>query len=132
MQFTQEHCNFNESQYRSMNGKQAQSAILNKILTYDYFCVRRENAATSEFDAAANYDCILPAIAVIACQRLGLTEKAADLVYDSLKDLCHRVCTIYGLLMDYGPRADFPMFGSGQGSKGSTTFWAVIADGLFN
>ena len=75
MRFARVHCNFNESQYGSMNGKQAQSAILNKILTYDYFCIRRENAVTSEFDAAANYDCILPLIAVIACQRLGLAKK---------------------------------------------------------
>ena len=35
MRFAQKHCDFNESQYRSMNGKQAQSAILNKILMYD-------------------------------------------------------------------------------------------------
>ena len=111
MQFAQEHCNFNDSQYGSVNGKQTQSAVLNKILTYDYFRVCQENAATSEFDAAANYDCIFPAITVIACQRLGLAEKAADLVYDSLKDLCHKVSTIYGLSTEYGPRNNFPMFG---------------------
>ena len=94
MLFAQEHCNFNDSQYGSVNGKQAQLAVLNKILTYDFFRVCRENATTSEFDAAANYDRILPAITIIACQRLGLAEKAADLVYDSLKDLCHKVRTI--------------------------------------
>ena len=68
MKFARKHCQINESQYGSMNGKQAQSAILNKIITYNYFCLRKENAATSEFNAAANYDRILPAIAVIACQ----------------------------------------------------------------
>ena len=68
MSFARKHCQFNLSQYGSTKGKQAQSAILNNILTYDYFRLQREDAATSEFDAAANYDRILPAIAVIACR----------------------------------------------------------------
>ena len=75
MNFSRKHCQFNDSQYRSLKGKQAQSAILNKVLTYDYFRLQKENAATADFDAAANYDRILPAIAVIACQRLGLATK---------------------------------------------------------
>ena len=35
MKFAQKHCNINKLQYRSMNGKQAQSAVLNKVLTYN-------------------------------------------------------------------------------------------------
>ena len=115
-----------------MNGKQAQSAILNKILTYDYFRLRKENPATSKFDAAANYDRILPAIAVIACQRLGLAPKVADLLFNSLNKLQHKVKTMYGLSTEYGPGKDYPLFDSGQGSGGSPTFWVVIADVLFN
>ena len=113
MKFARTYFNFNDTQYSSMNGKQTQSAILNKILTYDYFRLRRENAATAQFDAVENYDQILPAVAVISCQRLGIAQKGADLIYDSFKDLCHCVQTIYGLLEEYGPSVDFPMFGSG-------------------
>ena len=88
MKFSRKHCQFNKSQYGSMNRKQAQSAILNKILTYDYFRLCKENAATSEFDASANYDHILPAIAVIACQRLGLAPRVADLLFNTLNKCC--------------------------------------------
>ena len=118
MGFARRHCVFNESQYGSLKGKQAQSAILNKIITYDYFRLQREDAATSEFDAAANYDRILPAIAVIACQQLGLAVKVGDLLYSSLEKLTHRVRTLYGTSTAYGTTADCPLFVSGQGSGG--------------
>ena len=81
-----------------------------------------------EFDAAANYDKILPAIAVIACQRLGLAEKAADLVFNSLKDLKHQVRTKYGLSEEYGPTIDNTLFGSGQGSRGLPTSFLFQID----
>ena len=132
MKFARKHCCFNESQYGSLKGKQTQSAILNKILTYDFFRLQRENGATSEFDAAANYDRILPAIAVIACQRLGLADRVGELLFNSLEKLKHKVRTMYGLSKEYGPEEEFPLFGTGQGSGGSPTFWAVIADVLFN
>ena len=71
MDFARRHCDLNESQYGSMNGKQSQSAVLNKIMTYDYFRLTRENAATAKFDAAANYDHIFPALVVIAADDSG-------------------------------------------------------------
>ena len=81
-----------------MNRKQAQSAVLNKILLYDYFRMTKENAATAEFDAKANYDIILPALVVIASRQLGLGKRAGDLIYDSLTDLKHKIQTVYGTL----------------------------------
>ena len=53
MTFARKFCKLNESQYGSMSGKQAQSAVLNKILTYDLIRLTKQDAATSEFDAAA-------------------------------------------------------------------------------
>ena len=132
MTFARKYCNVNESQYGSMNGKQAQSAVLNKILSYDLMQLTKQDAATSEFDAAANYDRIMPALAMIACQRLGLAKKPAELLYNILIDLKHKVRTAYGLSAEYGSTPDRALFGTGQGSGGLPTFWAVIADVLFN
>ena len=47
MGFARQHCNLSDSQYGSMIGKQAQSAVLNKILMYDYFRLMKGNAATA-------------------------------------------------------------------------------------
>ena len=59
-------------------------------------------------------------------------KKTAELLYNSLVDLKHQVKIIYGLSVKYGPTKEHPLFGSGQGSGGSPTFWEVIADILFN
>ena len=80
MKFARTYCGFDKSQYGSMEGKQAQSAILNNILTYNYFCLTKENCSTSEFDFQANYNRIIPSLAVIACQHLGLGRKSVDLL----------------------------------------------------
>ena len=51
---------------------------------------------------------------------------------NKLNKLKHKVRTLRGLSTEYGPCVDYPLFGSGQGRGGSPTFWAVIADVLFN
>ena len=63
---------------------------------------------------------------------MGLAQKPAELLNNSLIDLKHQVKTIYGLSEEYGPTKDHLLFGTGQGSGGSPTFWAVIVDVLFN
>ena len=53
-------------------------------------------------------------------------------MYNSLINVKNQVKTIDGLSAKYGLTSEHPLFGSGQGSGGSPTFWAVIADVLFN
>ena len=69
---------------------------------------------------------------MIACQRLGIAQKPAELLYNSLVDLKHQVRMIYGLSAEYRSTKQHPLYGTGQGSGGSPTFWAVIADIMFN
>ena len=83
MKFARKNCKINELQYGSMSDKHAQSAVLNKVITYDLIRLTQQDVAASEFDAAANYDRILRLLAMIACQRLGLAKKPADLLYNS-------------------------------------------------
>ena len=132
MGFARRHCSLNKSQYGNMNGKQAQSTVLNKILTYDYFRLTKENAATAEFDATANYDRILPALVVITCRQLGLGKQAGDILFDSLANLKHQIQTTYGITDEYCSTLEHTLFGTGQGSSGSPMFWALIAGALFN
>ena len=59
MSFASKHCGLNENQYGSRAGNLCHSAILNKILTYDYFQLTKENGATLEFDSQANCEIII-------------------------------------------------------------------------
>ena len=68
-----------------------------------FFRLLKQDAATSKYDAAVNYDRIFLALDVIACQRLGLAQKPEDLIFNSLIDLRHQVKTICGLSDEYGP-----------------------------
>ena len=88
-------------------------AVLNKIFTHNLFRLTKQDAATSKFDVVANYDRILPALAMIVCQRIGLAKKPVDLMFKSLVDFNHQVRTIYGLSYEYGPTREHPLFGSG-------------------
>ena len=78
-----------------MNGKQVQSAVLNKVFVYDYFHMTKTDAETAEFNASAIYGRILSGLVVITSQRLGLEEKSGGLFYDRLVDLKHQFCTVY-------------------------------------
>ena len=84
-----------QSQYGSTHGRQCQSAILNKILTYDILRINRQEAASAEFDAVACFDRIIPALVVIATRRLGLGHQAGELLFDSLTGLQHQVRTTH-------------------------------------
>ena len=64
--FAAKYCNLNESQYGSKAGKLCQSAILNKVLTYDLFRLTKRHGAVAEFDAVANYDWMIPALVALA------------------------------------------------------------------
>ena len=131
MKFARQHCNLNDSQYGSMAGKRTQSAVLNKVLTYDILWIQRKEAATAEFDAVQCYDRIIPALVMVACRRLGLGEKAGKMMFNSLNGARHNLRTAHRISDDYGPEDNLPHFGTGQGSGGSPTFWLSIADVLF-
>ena len=52
-----------------------QSAILNKILTFDIMKLMRETGSMAEFDAKANYDRIIPDLVILASQTIGMGKK---------------------------------------------------------
>ena len=113
-----------------MHGRQCQSAVLNKRLTYDILRITRQDAAAAEFDVVACFDRIIPALVVVACRRLGLGKQAGDLLLDSLTGLQHQIRTSHGTSQPFTETTTVKHFGTGQGSGGSPAAWNVIDDVL--
>ena len=64
--FSRNHCSINASQYGSTQGKRCQSAVLNKILTYDILQLLRQDGGTTELDASQCFDKLIPTLVVLA------------------------------------------------------------------
>ena len=96
MNFAAKYCNLNESQYGSKPGKLCQSAILNKVLTYDFFWLTKREGAVAKFDAMVNYDRMIPALVALACRRLGMNVKACSMMLDAMENMKHRIRTAHG------------------------------------
>ena len=95
MGFASKHCGLNESQYGSRSGHLCHSAILNKILTYDILRATMKDGAYAEFYAVANYDQMIPALVVLACNRLGLGDAPSKMLLDALENTVHQVRTAH-------------------------------------
>ena len=114
IQFAQKHCKMNQSQYAAP-GKQCQSAVLNKIITYDIMRLQRQRGAATEYDAVACYDRMIPDLVVAACQRIGVNKNAGDMLRDSLKSMVHSVRMAHGESENnFTNTEEHPIFGTGQ------------------
>ena len=95
--------------------------------------LQRQRGAASEYDAVACYDRMIPALVVAACQRIGVNKKAGDMLRDSLKSMVHSVRTAHGESENnFTDSEEHPVFGTGQGSGGSGSYWYAIDDIIFD
>ena len=78
--FAAKHCKLNESQYGSKASKLCQSAILNKVLTYDLFRITKREGAVAEFNAMANVTSLQMDIKIT-----GITEEIMQVALDQAK-----------------------------------------------
>lgn len=129
MQFVGKHCSRHNSQYGSMAGKVCQSAVLNKILSFELSSLLKQGTAGMEVDAEGCYDRMIPALVVVACRRLGLPRKPGWMLLDCMVSMKHRVRTTVGESNEtYSSTSENILYGTGQGSGGSPSCWTATAD----
>ena len=84
----------------------------------------RKYRAYAEFDAVANYDCMILTLAVLTYSCLGLGKTPRKMLLDALEGMIHRVCTDHGHSEGtYQEDLLRRLFGTGQGSGGLPYFW---------
>ena len=96
MHFASKYCGLNKRQYGLQARHLCYSAILNKILTYDIMRATKKDGAYAEFDAVANYDCMIPVLVVLDCNQLGMGDAPGRMLLDALEKTIHRVQTAQG------------------------------------
>ena len=118
---------FHDNQYGGRRGRQPQSAILNKILTFEVIRHYGEDAAMVDNDAKACYDRILPYLTAYMLRRLGMPYFLSRFMCTVLKQMNYSIRMPKGQLASYDSSAK-PIYGTGQGAGWSPPCWAVNSD----
>jgi hypothetical protein len=82
-------------------GKAGYGAVLSKILFLDISRQTRSECGFGDLDALACFDRVLPSMAVITCQRLGLPPHATSFMLKLLQELTFSIKISHGNSEDY-------------------------------
>ena len=121
------------SNYGSVPGKTAQSAILHKKLSIDILKQRREGGAVFECDATGCYDRILSSLQTLHTRRIGLEKNAALTMSRALIPMKRFVATKFGISKKFiRTKHRKVLYGIGQGSGGGPGVWLTHSTVLFS
>jgi len=123
--------NMSNDQYGGRKSRQAQSAVLNKILYYDVNRMQMKEAQYDDIDMKSNYDReLVRLVSAEARIKLGLHECDANFMIDFVESQKFHVKTAFGISEDnysYNERHTI-MYGLGQGIAWSGPGWLLSSD----
>ena len=112
-----------ESQYGGRKNRQAQSAVLNKLLYYNYQFLMAEDAAWVDKDARNCFDRLLPALTTLQSECHGAHKSSSTFMLKSLAKQKIKLKTGFGVTLGaYSSTKTKPIFGTGQGMG-----WSLLA-----
>ena len=97
LRFFEERKLLEDTQYGGRKRRRTQSAILNKIFSYDSCPILRQTATFQDNDATNCYDRILMPVSEICLRRLGMTVEAVKFQTKILKMMTHFILTNKGV-----------------------------------
>ena len=108
----------------ALPGHLAQSAVLNKVLTFDISCITRIPMVFMDNDATACYDCIVPPRVNIDNRSKGLPKSACIFFASALSTMKYKVRTGHGISEKYfTSNLSRCILGSCQGGGASPPSW---------
>ena len=115
-----------ESQYGGRKGRQAQSAVLNKLLYYDINNQYVTDYTIIDEDLKANYDRELCTLASLEARKAGSSMSAGKFMVDFLKNQRFHVKTKYGTSTNsFSNLPNDKLWGLGQGLAWSGESWKL-------
>jgi len=122
--------NMSDDQYGGRKNRQAQSAVLNKILYYDINRMRVQETQYDDIDMKSNYDReLVRLVAAEARIKLGMYARDANFMVNFVENQEFHVKTAYGVSEEsycYSP--DSKLYGLGQGIAWSGPGWLFSSD----
>jgi len=105
-----------DDQYGGRSGRQAQSAVINKILYYNIQHQIAEEAIFIDKDARSCFDRLIPQLVSLENEKLGSSKNAGDYMVEILDHQKLHFRTGYGITKACVTKAhDNPKYGAGQG-----------------
>ena len=118
--------------YGSTPGKMASSAVLQKVLSIDQLRLERRAGGLFDCDAKGCYDRIIPPLAAIHLQALGLEESIATFLARFMFLAQRFVKTKHGVSRNsIRTTHSSPLFGIGQGNGGGPAIWLAHLTVMF-
>ena len=125
---SEKHHIISNSQYGGRKGRQAQSAVLNKILYYDINNQYVNDYTIIDKDLKANYDRELCTLSALEARKAGAPYAAGLFMNDFIKAQEFHVKTKYGVSnSSFGYTANDPIWGLGQGLAWSGESWKAAS-----
>ena len=123
--------NISPSQYGGRKNKQAQSSVLNTILTFDIHRQTRKTFTFNDDDLRANYDRELAHFSVAETRSHGLSVNAGKLLIDITTQQQFHIKTKSGVSPTYYTYTDTdPVWGLGQGISWAGSCWQFTATSI--
>ena len=114
-------------QFGSVPGRQATSALLLKVLSFDLIWLLQTTATVFNNDTTGCYDRILPVLSMICCQHLGLLPIATKFKPAFLRTAQYYIKTQYGISEEWFGNAISEVFGVLQGSGAAPAVWLAAS-----
>lgn len=125
---SEKHHIISNSQYGGRKGRQAQSAVLNKILYYDINNQFVRDYTIIDEDLKANYDRELCTLSALEARKAGAPYEASEFMINFIKSQEFHVKTKYGVSdKSFGYTDDDPIWGLGQGLAWSGESWKAAS-----
>ena len=124
------HKSIGESSHGSRSGRQAQDALLQKLLIYENARLSRTSLLTADNDAKGCFDRMIRTLAMLGCTAVGLPKNAAISHNLTHALMNHGIKTRHGCFQPYTGTEDSKLEGTGQGSGASPAIWLLYCDSL--
>ena len=129
MAYTEEKNILCEDQYGARKNHQAQSAVINKIISFDLSEQLREPIAHQENDAQNCYDRLILNLVSLATRRYGMSQEANTFMSEVLKKMHYHSRTGYGATeIFYAWSHVMKIWGLGQGMAWAGPGWLFISE----